>query len=607
MGLRDIFRRKALTASPAVLEGLQNRQITPYPPLGGINYNQSVVSAYQRGLDCTYGWMYRTQPAVRSVVDLIATNAAQLPLKLYERISDTERERREDHPAAQLLADLDGRTPSDAFIRRVFLDYLIYDNAYVLKMTGSSGQRVLIRLMPQHVSVYGGRFSPEGYVIWRPDGTGLRVDPEFVMHWFGYDPDDPLKGLSKLDTLRLELAQDQAMQETMVQLAKHGLRGGYIWRPGEAPEWSQTDAARFAEKWNADKQRVDGREPILDEGMEYRQVGVTPKDAEVVPSREFTKQEVADAFGLPMKALMDGDADARKALYADVLPPFTKGLACQLDVSLLREEFDETEFYFEFDLNEKLRGDLEARWQAMTSSAGAPWITRNEIRAKENLPPIEGGDELVTPANVIVGDNPKPAPNVMPIQDPNGPPQDGSYRENAIETNSEEQKALTNGSGDIAVVLLRLFTRQEASFKGRRSFDRQRFTNELTADLSKSLGVEPEDVRDCADALHEGIEANLKANPDNYREVFETARQRTPEIAKVIHGAANKALVDPPHPAMANPIRLERLTQLRGLGLPVEIIWELAGFSSEEVDRMMAMRHTSDLLAETDAGDRPKS
>ena len=45
-----------------------------------------------------------------------------------------------------------------------------------------------------------------------------------------------------------------------------------------------------------------------------------------------------------------------------------------------------------------------------------------------NLPPVAGGDELVTPLNVIVGDNPKPSPQIMPVQDPGKPPQDGSYR-----------------------------------------------------------------------------------------------------------------------------------------------------------------------------------
>jgi len=57
-------------------------------------------------------------------------------------------------------------------------------------------------------------------------------------------------------------------------------------------------------------------------------------------------------------------------------------------------------------------------------------MTTDEARSQYlNLPPIDGGDELVTPMNVVVGDNPKPSTDVMPIQDPNGPPQDGSYRE----------------------------------------------------------------------------------------------------------------------------------------------------------------------------------
>jgi hypothetical protein len=77
-----------------------------------------------------------------------------------------------------------------------------------------------------------------------------------------------------------------------------------------------------------------------------------------------------------------------------------------------------TDGCFEFNLDEKHMGD--DRLKSLVSATGRPVLTTNEGAAMVNRPPIDGGDELVTPSNVIVGDNPKPSTDVMPIQDPNG-------------------------------------------------------------------------------------------------------------------------------------------------------------------------------------------
>jgi hypothetical protein len=132
----------------------------------------------------------------------------------------------------------------------------------------------------------------------------------------------------------------------------------------------------------------------------------------------------------------------------------------------------------------------------MVSASGAPVLLRNEARAKLNLPPVPEGNEIITPLNVTVGG--KPSPQVMPIQDPNGPEQDGSYRE-------EEPKALTNGhkqlevstvprvKGDMASQqryidevaggLERFYARQYRQVKGRKAFDRDKWDRELGDDL----------------------------------------------------------------------------------------------------------------------------
>ncbi len=497
--MRNPFRRKALTASPAVVEALRDGTYNPYQRLGGVN--QQVNGAWQMAQSSTYGWMYRTQPSVRAVVDFVARNVAQLGLKLYERVSDTERERREDHPAALTMAhpDPDGFMPADRFIFNLVADFLINENAYAIKFRAApDAPRVLIQIPAPYVAILSSaRYTIQAYRVYRSDGTYVDVPAADMIHWRGYNPADPRMGISKLETLRQVIAEDAASQTASVELMKSGLQGpGYITRPLEAPEWTEPARQRFEESWANRAKSSTRKTPVLEEGMEFVPGRMSPKDAELLAGRRFTIEEVARVYGVPLGVLglepATDLAEQRKQVYADVLPPITEELACVLDVTLLQAEYGEDDFYFEFDLNEKLRGDLENRFSAMTSAAGRPWATVNEIRARENLPAIDGGDELTIPLNVMLQGGALPAPNVMPLQDPNKPPQDGSYRLNGA-------KALSPGTliphraadmerqrGYIAEakgILDRFYARQAREVKSKGTLDASRWDRELTDDL----------------------------------------------------------------------------------------------------------------------------
>ncbi len=475
MGLLNYFaRRKAVSASSQVIEIAQSGQFRGYQSLGGTN--KQVTMAWEQAQSSSYAWMYRTQPAVRTTVDYIARNVSQLPLKLYERVDDNERQTASDHPAALTMRHPYPSITAKRWIFNFVADWLLYDNAYAVKFTGPGEQRSLVRVPPHMMNLLStSRFSVDGYRVYREDGsyypeTGM-LDPKDVVHWAGYDPDDPRCGLSQLETLREILSEEAAAVTASAELLKSGLqKNGWIYRPLEAPDWGTQGREHFEQDlYN----RVTGsskRWPVLEEGMEIRDLGVTPKDAEMLEGRRFTKETVAEAYG--MEFVPPRDEEERKAFHADVLAPLTEDLAEVLDMNLLEAEYATDDHYFEFDLNEKLRGDPIQRFQAITAAVGAPWLTRNEARAMENRPPADDGDELITPANVIVGDNPRPAPNVMPIQDPNKPPQDGSHRESNVPTQSKAvlrrdaqvRRRDTYAEG-LKGVRDRLLSRQEASYK----------------------------------------------------------------------------------------------------------------------------------------------
>jgi hypothetical protein len=419
---------------------------------------------------------------------------------------------------------------------------------------------------------------PEGYRVqmwngaWYPD-EGM-IPPQDMIHWRGWNAEDPKIGISRLETLRAVIAEEAAVQQALVELVKSGLaEPSWVWRDMNAPEWSAEARERFEEDLSNRLRWSGTKPPVLEEGMELRGFGVSPRNAQMLEVRKYALQQVASLFGVPlgMVGLAPDVAEAQSEFYADTLPPIAEQFCRQLNLSVLQIEYEDTELYFEFDLDEKLMGD--ERLKALTSAAGVPPMTRNEARARLNLPPVEGGDEPITPLNVIAGDNPKPSPQIMPIQDPNKPEQDGS--------GSNEEKAIEPEL--IEAVLTSLFERQRKAKKS--SGNWKRWDRELTKDLA-TVGFDDEDAEKFAREINETTRKGLLTGDEVW------AESRIQDLAvKAVWLAANE------HPSIRNDEKLERLRLLRDLGLPKEVLWEMAGFNEEEIDRMRAIEHSQELLA----------
>jgi HK97 family phage portal protein len=424
-------KEKALTGTSPVVDALRERQWSPYPLLGG-GSRERIQDAYNTAKSANYAWMYTNSPAVRTVIDVIVRNVGQLDLRLYEEISEDERQPRPDHPAALSLRYPNEETSADQFIRAMFKDYLIFDDAYAL-LTRAPGEQLNLSWVPAHMVEIRGRslFRAEAYRIWRLDGTWYDVlDPSRMLHWWGENPHDPRTGLSKLDTLRAVVAEDAALQQATIELANSGLTEPYAFvRPLEAPQWSNDARKAFDEDLNNRLRRRNRMPVVLEEGIQPVKLGVSPKDAEMMAVRRWAIERIAIAYGVPlgMVGLDNNLEEAREQFVPDVLAPYCEDFTKMLNHRILVRQYGWTDGCFEFNLDEKMMGD--ERIKTYISASGAPIYTRNESRAKLDLPPVDGGDELITPANVIVGSNPKPSVDVMPPQDPNKPSQEGDARD----------------------------------------------------------------------------------------------------------------------------------------------------------------------------------
>jgi hypothetical protein len=165
---------------------------------------------------------------------------------------------------------------------------------------------------------------------------------------------------------------------------------------------------------------------------------------------------------------------------------------------------------------------------------------------------------------VIVGDNPKPSPQVMPVQKPGGPEQDGSAREGDPGVKPQQAR--------VAEAIRKHITRVASDGK---KFSRERYDSELAKDLDEA------GLNGSADLLA------AKVNEKLARDLAEGVKTQ----AEVY----NQAKADAPRMAAYWMLPVE---ELKAIGIPDEYLWERMGFSSEEIDQMRALR-----LAESLAGE----
>jgi HK97 family phage portal protein len=555
--LRNPFKKKALTGSPAVIDAM-GQGWAPWPLIGG-GSRQRIMDIYNRAQSANYAWMYSNSPAVRTVIDVIVRNVGQLDLRLYEEVSESERTPQPDHPAALSLRYPNERTPSDKFIRELFKDFLIHDNAYSALAEAAGNQVTFARLPAFMVEVQGSslwqvdnyRVWPQGAWTsagsWGGGGSWVDFSPDQVLHWHGENPLDPRIGLSLLDTIRDVVAEDAALQQATVELANNGLQEPtWIYRPLDAPAWS-TAARRAHEEDVANRMRERNKKPLqMEEGMEMRSFGMSPRDAQMYEIRRWAIERVSSLYGVPLGMVGMGTgliADDRQEFLTDCLPPYCEAFTKMLNQRLLVQAYGQTDLCFEFNLDEKSI-NADERLKTLTSATGRPVMLTNEARAKLNLPPVEDGDELVTPLNVIVGE--KPSPQIMPIQDPNKPAQDGSYRTDQPPP-PQAPKTLAKAA-DESVRLLQLHPRKAADIeRQRRNIDAfkgvvQKHFNRLERSLKQKASTDWERWnREFADDINRQLKQTVQAEGDIYSLKLAAGNFNMGEVQHYLQAMAEEA------------------------------------------------------------------
>lgn len=465
--------------------------------------------------------LYKTQPNLRAVISFLADNAAQVPIKVYERASDTDRPRVLDSPAALLLSKPnDDMTPFE-FKRWMYSDLLLFERFLTLIVPSKNAESGWeLRPVPSGwIHTYKGSspWAPESIVIGTNHGSGLIEVPsdKFIL-WHGYDPADPMRQCSRISALKETLHEQIESNGFRRQMWHRGGRfNAYLTRPKDVAKWSDQAYERFLETWKASwaggEADEGGGMPILEDGMEIKTVQFNSKDAQWAESVKLSREDCAAVYHVNPAMIWPGSGqtyasakDNARALYNDCLSPTLMQATDRLNMVLLPRVGEDRTHYIEYDITIKTEGTFEEKVTTLSAAVGAPFLSRNEARARLNLPAIEGGDELIVPLNVLEGGLASPRDTDPTETRYNAPPR--------ILKKSEARKSrgkpTDEESGKLAKVYRDFFKRQAKTVLSRMGakdakwWDKERWDKELAEDLFKeAFGLSVEAAKEAARKL----------------------------------------------------------------------------------------------------------
>ncbi len=464
-------------------------------------------------LNYTAAQLYQSQDNLRAVVDFLAASIAQLPLNVYTRNDETDRERDRTSTAAKLLRKPNEDNTTYEFIQALMTEYFVFGVVYVWVFRDANSK-----------SGYQMRIIPSGWIISTKrrnayaiesitvtagrSGMTVEIPAEELVQFKTYSPGNPGGYISPISSLRQTLQEQiEAGRFRRKLWSSSGRFNAQVLRPANVQPWDDNARKRFAEAFRESWGKGGSKEgsiPIMEDGMEIKPFSTSFKESEWAASVKLSRESVAAAFRVNPSLVWHSDTqtyasskDNARALYSECLGPTLQMIQQRINSFLIPMiGMDDDVTYVEFDLKEKLKGSFEERASILQAAVGGPWMTRNEARADNNLPPVEGGDELIVPLNVVEGGQASPQDTHMDAQEPMAIAQNAAPKMLAkSEAQKLSLKARSTAEEDkqMAEILRKFWKRQANSVlpkigaKSAEWWDEDRWNEELTDDIEPLL------------------------------------------------------------------------------------------------------------------------
>ena len=354
--------------------------------------------------------------AVYACVRILSEAIAGLPLHLYKYGCDGSKEKAVEHPLYFLLHDEPNKEMTSFVFRETLMTHLLlWGNAYAQVIRNGKGEVIaLYPLMPNRMEV---NRTDKGQLYYQyttssddaptVEGSTAVLMPEDVLHIPGLGFDG-LVGYSPIAMAKNAIGLAIATEEYGAKFFANGATpSGVLEHPGTIK-----DPQRVRDAWMSQfsGSRNAGKVAVLEEGMKYTPISISPEQAQFLETRKFQINEIARIFRVPPHMV----GDLEKSSFSNIeqqslefvkytLDPWVIRWEQSLQRTLLSSE-EKKRYYFKFNLEGLLRGDYASRMTGYATARQNGWMSANDIRELENLDRIPdelGGDLYLINGNML--------------------------------------------------------------------------------------------------------------------------------------------------------------------------------------------------------------
>ena len=353
--------------------------------------------------------------AVYSCVRVLSEAVAGLPLHLYKYRSDEGKEKSLNHPLYFLLHDEPNPEMTSFVFRETLMTHLLlWGNAYAQIIRNGKGEVVaLYPLMPNRMTVDRDENGRLYYKYYRGNDEAIRnkeyeviLSPYDVLHIPGLGFDG-LVGYSPIAMAKNAIGLAIATEEYGAKFFANGAApSGVLEHPG-----TLKNPDKVRESWNATfgGSHNANKVAVLEEGMKYTPISISPEQAQFLETRKFQINEIARIFRVPPHMV----GDLEKSSFSNIEQQSLEFVKYTLEPWLVRWEqsmvrsllspSEKQEYFIKFNVDGLLRGDYASRMSGYATARQNGWMSANDIRELENLdriPAEDGGDLYLINGNM---------------------------------------------------------------------------------------------------------------------------------------------------------------------------------------------------------------
>ena len=355
--------------------------------------------------------------AVYACVRVLAESVAGLPLHLYRYVDENKKVKAVDHHLYQLMHDEPNPEMTSFILRETMMTHLgLTGNAYAQKIYNGKGELIgIYPLNPNKMTVTRDQAGRLKYIYTRDkDELLFNTQPtvilsaDDVLHIPGLGFDG-LIGYSPIEMARNAIGMAMSAEEFGSKFFENGASpSGVLEHPS-----TLKDPTKLRKSWQETfgGSQNSGKVAVLEEGMTYKPISVSPEQAQFLETRKFQINEIARIYRVPPHMI----GDLEKSSFSNIeqqslefvmytLNPWVVRWEQSLTRSLLTDKEKKDGYFFKFNVDGLLRGDYASRMNGYATARQNGWMSANDILRLEDqdlIPADQGGDLYLVNGNMV--------------------------------------------------------------------------------------------------------------------------------------------------------------------------------------------------------------